>query len=50
MANVQAYVRDTDGLVPDHRNTASIAMKQALIVFLVESLAVNLKKTVCEVK
>lgn len=36
---VQAYLRDIAGLVPDHRNKAIIAIKQAVISLLVQVLA-----------
>lgn len=41
---VQGYLRDIVGSVPDHCNQVRIAVKQVIILLLVEDLAYNLYK------
>lgn len=43
--SIQAHLRDTEGLILDHRNTVSIAIKPVIIFSLVEGLAFHLWKT-----
>lgn len=42
---IQAYLKNTEGSVPDHHNKESITIKQAIIFLLQGSLALHLWKT-----
>ena len=44
VCTIDAYLGDTTGLVSDHRNKASIAVKHVLLFLLIEDLAFSLQK------